>query len=59
MVVKEIGFYANKEEVGWEGWIKTIDGDYFIGLDGKIMKASIICVTNADSDVEKRLVIDA
>jgi hypothetical protein len=38
-VVKEIGFYAEPEKVGFAGWIKTIDGDYFIGLDGIIQKA--------------------
>jgi hypothetical protein len=37
-MVKEIGFYKRPKKTGWIGWITTIDGTYFIGLDGKIMK---------------------
>ena len=35
-VVKEVGFYANPESVGWVGWIKTKAGCYFFGEDGFI-----------------------
>ena len=37
-VVQEIGFYKESEKVGYIGWIKTIDGNYFIDIDGKITK---------------------
>jgi len=37
-VIKEIGFYAESEKVGYVGWIKTADGTYFIDSDGKISK---------------------
>jgi hypothetical protein len=40
-VVKEIGFYAEPVAGGYIGWIKTIDGDYFIGIDGKITKPEV------------------
>ena len=36
-VVQEIGFY-NVPTGGYIGWINTIDGKYFIGVDGKISK---------------------
>jgi hypothetical protein len=39
MPIKDIGFYDEPEKVGFHGWIKTIDGTYFIGLDGVIKKA--------------------
>ena len=37
-VIKNMGFYAESEKVGHVGWIKTIDGTYFIDSDGKISK---------------------
>ena len=39
-VVKEIGFYETPTANGngYVGWIKTIDGCYFIDVDGKITK---------------------
>lgn len=37
-VTQEIGFYKESEKVGYVGWIKTIDGTYFIDVDGKISK---------------------
>ena len=37
-VVQDIGFYKESEKVGYAGWIKTIDGTYFIDTDGKISK---------------------
>lgn len=37
-VFKEIGFYTESEKVGYIGWIKTIDGTYFIDSEGKISK---------------------
>ena len=35
-VVTEIGFYKESEKVGYVGWIKTINGTYFIDTEGKI-----------------------
>lgn len=40
-VVKDIGFYSLPTAGGYIGWIKTIDGDYFIDVDGKISKPKI------------------
>lgn len=37
-VVKDIGFYGEPSAVGYVGWIKTIDGCYFIDTAGKISK---------------------
>ena len=37
-VIKEIGYYEQPTEVGYVAWIKTIDGMYFVDVDGKITK---------------------
>jgi hypothetical protein len=37
-VIKEIGYYEQPTEVGYVAWIKTTDGTYFVGIDGKITK---------------------
>jgi hypothetical protein len=37
-VIKNIGFYKESEKVGYVAWIETIDGTYFVGVDGKISK---------------------
>lgn len=37
-VIKNMGFYAESEKVGYVAWIETIDGTYFIDVDGKITK---------------------
>jgi len=37
-VVGSIGFYDQPIAGGYIGWITTIDGTYFIDVDGKITK---------------------
>lgn len=37
-IFKGIGFYKEGEGKGYCGWIKTIDGMYYIGNNGKISK---------------------
>lgn len=39
--MRQLGFYREPEKVGYIGWIETIDGMYFIALDGKISKPSM------------------
>ena len=36
--IKNIGFYKESEKVGYVAWIQTIDGTYFVDVDGKISK---------------------
>jgi len=36
-VINEMGFYDNPEKVGWVAWIRTIMGNYFVGLEGQIV----------------------
>jgi hypothetical protein len=37
-VIKNMGFYKESEKVGYVAWIETIDGTYFVDVDGKISK---------------------
>jgi len=47
-VIKDIQFYQNPLECGWVATIETIDGMYWVSLDGVIHKP---CVEKADKPV--------
>ena len=40
-VIKNIGFYSESEKVGYVAWIETIDGTYFVDVDGKVSKPEL------------------
>ena len=36
-VFKKLDFYDNPEEIGYVASLETVAGQYFVGLDGKIV----------------------